>query len=83
MICPRCGDDYSMKVWRIHKERCSGGKRVDHTAAAYDSRGGAAEDLAATHTKDELVEMADFVGVEIDRRWGKARIAEALHDNHG
>lgn len=68
MICPHCGQDYSDKVYRIHKDRCRPTAR--QTAVVHTEE---------NHTKDELIELADLAGVDIDKRWSKHRIVEALN----
>ena len=75
MICPHCGRDFSDKVWRIHKERCK--------PKVSQSRKEAINKLMDEYTKDGLIEIAQTAGVKVDKRWGKARIVEALNaSNH-
>lgn len=79
MICETCGNEYSLKVWRIHKDRCKRGGRVQKEKE--EGRQEVSLDdisIVGNMSKAELIEMAEEFGIEIDRRWSKARIAEAL-----
>jgi hypothetical protein len=67
MTCPKCGNEFSLKVYRIHAAECHG----------LDAENGAPES-GGEYTKDQLLDMADLYGVEVDRRWGIKRIREVL-----
>jgi len=73
MICPKCGNEYSMKVWRVHKERCTGGESVQEEKE--ERRQEVAVDEMG---RDELLDLADQMGIEVDRRWGVKRLLEAI-----
>lgn len=75
MVCKKCGNDYSIKVWHVHKERCNGVQKKQTEAKAEATE---AVDLSAL-SKEELMDYADEMGVEIDRRWGAPRIIDAIN----
>lgn len=75
MVCKKCGTDYSHKVWQVHKERCNGVQEKQEKAKAAPK----AVDTFEAFEKDDLIEYAEALGVEIDKRWGKARIIDAIN----
>ena len=79
MVCPKCGKEYSDKVWRVHKERCHAEVRKEEKEATAVTRAEVVEHVAENHSKAELIEIAEMAGIDIDKRWGKERIAEAIN----
>ena len=81
MICEKCGQNFSRTVWRIHRERCQGKiPAVEQEAEPVEARSVSVDDIDVIEdmSKDQLIELAEEFGIEVDGRWGKARIIEAL-----
>jgi hypothetical protein len=75
MKCVKCGREFSDKVYRVHRGRCNGiqekqEEKTETTAIEI-----------ADFDKDDLIDYAEGMGLEIDRRWGKARLVEAIQEN--
>lgn len=76
MICPKCGKEFSDKVWRVHKERCNGGEYAVRIEEEKEERR-----TEVSPNKEDLLALADQMGIEVDRRWGVARLTEAINEH--
>lgn len=79
MVCPKCGKEFSDKVYRVHKERCKDNVQERQEKGQTEVRASALVHTEENHTKDELIELAELAGIDIDKRWGKHRIVQALN----
>jgi len=77
MRCAKCGREFSDKVWKVHRERCNGIQEKQEEETTTETT--AIE--IADYDKDDLIDYAEGMGIEIDKRWGKARIVETIQEH--
>jgi hypothetical protein len=77
MICSKCGNDYSLKVWRVHRYRCNGVEELPVVDESPVKQKEKAVDLDEM-SKNELLEYADEHGIEVDRRYGAHKLREVI-----
>jgi hypothetical protein len=69
-------------VWRLHRDRCKGNENAVQERQEERRSPVGIDDIEVIDDmrKVELIALADDMGIEIDKRWTKAHIADAIHE---